>query len=174
MGTIADKLAKLNTTKAELKSAINGSGNVVGDVFSAYPFAISSGKSAIASAITEKGVETGIDATFRQMADNISKIESSPVYQTSTLTIYSTIGFGVCYPYIENGKILYKEVTQNGDVQTVQNYPVFFWYKNPSSYSPYLSGITEFQNILSIPLTNAKIIIGTITASNSLIRIAYG
>ena len=40
MGTIADKLAKLNTTKEELKAALAEKGQTVGDVFSAYPAAV--------------------------------------------------------------------------------------------------------------------------------------
>lgn len=74
--TTADKLAKLNATKADLKAAINGSGNTVGAVFSAYPAAITSGKTAIAQAITEKGVETEETDTFAQMAANIGQIDT--------------------------------------------------------------------------------------------------
>ena len=73
--TTADKLAKLSSTKAALKSAINGSGSTVGDVFSTYPTAITSGKSAIAQAITDKGVTTAANATFQQMANNIGQIQ---------------------------------------------------------------------------------------------------
>lgn len=40
MGTIADKLAKLNTTKEELKAALAEKGQTVGEVFSAYPDAV--------------------------------------------------------------------------------------------------------------------------------------
>lgn len=40
MGTIADKLAKLNTTKEELKAALAEKGQTVGEVFSAYPAAV--------------------------------------------------------------------------------------------------------------------------------------
>ena len=40
MGTIADKLAKLAATKADLKSALAEKGQTVGDVFSAYPAAV--------------------------------------------------------------------------------------------------------------------------------------
>ena len=85
--TTADKLAKLNSTKAALKSAINGSGSTVGDVFSAYPTAITSGKSAIAQAITDKGVTTAANATFQQMAANIGQIESGGGFAgTATVT----------------------------------------------------------------------------------------
>ena len=78
MGTIAEKLAKIEETKAALKSAINGIGNIVGDVFDEYPTAISSGKSAIAAAITGKGVATAATNTFAQMATNIGEIGDSP------------------------------------------------------------------------------------------------
>lgn len=38
--TTADKLAKLNTTKEELKAALAEKGQTVGEVFSAYPDAV--------------------------------------------------------------------------------------------------------------------------------------
>ena len=38
--TTADKLAKLNTTKEDLKAALAEKGQTVGDVFSAYPAAV--------------------------------------------------------------------------------------------------------------------------------------
>ena len=85
MGTIADKLAKLNTTKAALKSAINGSGNVVGDVFSTYPSAITTGKSAIAQANALSQSETTADATFEQMAANIGQFESGAKITTTRI-----------------------------------------------------------------------------------------
>lgn len=40
MGTIANKLAKLNSTKAALKAALAEKGQTVGDVFSTYPAAV--------------------------------------------------------------------------------------------------------------------------------------
>lgn len=86
MGTTADKLAKLTATKSSLKSAINGSGSVVGDVFSEYPTAITNGKSAIAAAITNKGVQTAADATFQTMAENVGKIETGSQIETVTIT----------------------------------------------------------------------------------------
>ena len=76
MGTIEEKLNALKATKAALKAAINGSGNTVGDKFSDYPVAVSDGKSIIASVVTAKGVQTAADATFAQIANNISQIES--------------------------------------------------------------------------------------------------
>ena len=49
---------------------------------------VSSGKSLIASAITDKGVTTHSDATFEIMANNISKIEQGDV----TITGYNIVG----------------------------------------------------------------------------------
>lgn len=82
--TTADKLAKLSSTKAALKSAINGSGSTVGDVFSEYPTAITSGKSAIAQEITDKGVETAATDTFAQMATNIGQIATGSIYEETS------------------------------------------------------------------------------------------
>lgn len=75
--SIQSEIDRLTTIKANLKVAINGaSGATVGEVFGDYPGAITSGKAAIASAITEKGVATAADATFQQMAENVAAIET--------------------------------------------------------------------------------------------------
>ena len=77
--SIQNEIDRLATVKADLKAAINGaSGSTVGDIFGDYPGAITSGKSAIAAAITDKGVTTAADATFQQMAENIGAIQSGP------------------------------------------------------------------------------------------------
>lgn len=46
---------------------------------------VSNGKSAIASAITDKGISTASDATFQTMADNISSIETGSSIATGTV-----------------------------------------------------------------------------------------
>ena len=74
--TTADKLKKLSSTKASLKSAINGTGATVGDVFSAYPDAIFKAKEDIAAAITEKGVATAPYYTFDTLVANIKAIKT--------------------------------------------------------------------------------------------------
>ena len=89
MGTTSQKLQKLAETKAGIKSAINGSGNTVGDVFSIYPAAITAGKSSIAYAITAKGVTTAPTDTFTQMATNIEQIVSGG---EAVVTIHSVYG----------------------------------------------------------------------------------
>lgn len=47
---------------------------------------VSDGKSLIASAITEKGVETASDATFETMASNIGNIEVSTLPSSATFS----------------------------------------------------------------------------------------
>lgn len=75
--SIQSEIDRLTAVKSDLKAAINGaSGSTVGDVFGEYPVAVTSGKAAIAAAITKKGVATAADATFQQIAENIGKIES--------------------------------------------------------------------------------------------------
>lgn len=85
MGTISDKLAKVADTKAALKTAINGTGATVGDVFADYPTAVSDGKAGIASAITAKGVTTPADATFATLKANVAKISTGkdPLFGTA-------------------------------------------------------------------------------------------
>lgn len=74
--TTADKLAHLQSIKNGLKKSINGSGNIVGDVFADYPGAVDDFRSKVATAITEKGVATAATDTPDQMAANIGAIES--------------------------------------------------------------------------------------------------
>ena len=60
--------ATLNTSAQDLKSAIN-------EVF----LSVSNGKQLIATAITDKGVETSSDSTFQTMATNIKNISSANI-----------------------------------------------------------------------------------------------
>ena len=65
--TTADKLAKLNATKADLKAALAEKGQTVGDVFSTYPAAvraIESGGELVTGTITE-----GRSSTTTQYSD---------------------------------------------------------------------------------------------------------
>ena len=72
---------------SSLKDAVDGMGTtyatkteleaVSADVEECFQ-SVSNGKALVASAITDKGVETAADATFQQMADNISSLEVFP------------------------------------------------------------------------------------------------
>lgn len=102
--SIQSEIDRLATVKADLKAAINGaSGATVGDVFGDYPGAITSGKAAIASAITEKGVATAADATFQQMAEKIGEIQSTPEYE---LVEVSTSGANTQFITLKDGALL--------------------------------------------------------------------
>ena len=86
-GTTEDKLQLLENTKAGLKTAINATGHTVGEVFSAYPAAVTAykdevdaGYAQIAAAITDKGVPTEATDTPAQMAANIGEIAGEDVY----------------------------------------------------------------------------------------------
>lgn len=74
MGTTADKLARLNETKALLKTAINDP--ALGDRFADYPTAITDGKAYIAQKITEKDVAASRNDTFKQLGDKVGEIQS--------------------------------------------------------------------------------------------------
>ena len=53
---------------------------------------VSDGKSKIAAAITDKGINTAADATFNTMANNISKIETgSSIQKDNTKILYNKV-----------------------------------------------------------------------------------
>ena len=53
---------------------------------------VSDGKSKIAAAITDKGINTAADATFNTMANNISKIEAGSSIQKDNMKILCNKG----------------------------------------------------------------------------------
>lgn len=64
---------------------------------------VSEGKSAIAAAITDKGVTTAADATFQTMADNVAAIESGGKTATVSLEGSGKLGGVIAYYLSENG-----------------------------------------------------------------------
>lgn len=71
------------TDKGDLQTQINNLDNKVQDCFTSA----SDGKAAIASAITGKGVNTSADATFVDMAANISSIKTVPKLQVKNAVL---------------------------------------------------------------------------------------
>ena len=69
---------------------------------------VSDGKSKIAAAITDKGINTAADATFNTMANNISKIEAGSSIQKDNMKI-------LCNKGILNEIKCIVEVTKNVD-----------------------------------------------------------
>lgn len=69
---------------------------------------VSDGKSKIAAAITDKGINTAADATFNTMANNISKIETGSSIQKDNMKI-------LCNKGILNEIKCIVEVTKNVD-----------------------------------------------------------
>lgn len=115
MGTTADKLARLNETKVSMKAAINDP--ALGDKFADYPTAITIGKSAIASAITAKGVQTTANATFAQMVENVKKIDSE-TNETAKLTIISEDNQRLAYCcYINENNMI--EIDESQKVENI-------------------------------------------------------
>lgn len=70
--TTADKLAKLNATKADLKAALAEKGQTVGDVFSTYPAAVRAIETGPKTANVDFG--TGIQgATYHYVQNGVVK-----------------------------------------------------------------------------------------------------
>ena len=67
-----------STIVNNLNKKISSLENNMNEVFQS----VSNGKTLVASAITDKGVETANDATFQTMADNIAQIKSDSAIQT--------------------------------------------------------------------------------------------
>lgn len=94
MGTIADKLAKLNTTKEELKAALAEKGQTVGDVFSAYPAAVRAIETGGGTCTGSMQFSDKRGVKYIYIGDNgESKVSSSPI--TDNVMIGSILV--VCY-----------------------------------------------------------------------------
>lgn len=91
MGTIADKLAKLSETKADLKAALIEKGQTVGDVFSDYPAAVrtieTGGKTATLTIYAS--FPKGSTAVYIQTSDSCLKLSSVASGQTYTIVVPS-------------------------------------------------------------------------------------
>lgn len=69
----------------------------VKDAIDGLKASVSNGKSLIASAITDKGVDTAQDATFQQMADNIEQISGGSDTSDATATSFDILAGKTAY-----------------------------------------------------------------------------
>lgn len=148
MGTTEEKLQKLMQTKDDIKTAINGSGNTVGDKFSDYPVAITEGKAYIAQKITEKGVAASGNDTFQQLGDKVGEIQSGGKQFATVKKGKNVEGYSV----ITNGFVVKSDIFDN-TVEVEINSLIFPTPSN-SMYSLYLDGglVSEENPIIN----NAK------------------
>lgn len=161
-GTTEDKLQVLENTKAGLKTAINATGHTVGDVFSAYPAAVTAyknevddGYAQIAAAITDKGVPTEATDTPAQMATNIGQIETGGGNVTGTLNQVSFVsGLTIIWSDGENGYVEY--ITDPHDAIYVMKNSCIYVKDNLQAYN-ISGGISEIQPGGGSPLGSAKV-----------------
>ena len=92
------------------------------DAYNSLKTSVSNGKSAVASAITDKGISTSATATFDTMASNIRAISTgvtlSPV--VADFTFYQTMFMGgvppvYYYLYYFDTNMIQKSITDVGD-----------------------------------------------------------
>ena len=84
---------------------------------------VSNGKAIVASAITDKGVQTSSDATFSEMAQNISQIPSGGGVKEKTVNFYNYTG-ELVYSYTANEVA---ELTELPEAPTVQGMTFQTW-----------------------------------------------
>ena len=101
---------------------------------------VSEGKSAIAAAITDKGVQTAADATFQTMAENVGKIESGAVVSTCNVTLINSANDRSLSVVALNDKLEYfisRRVIPGGQltVSVVKNSVFFVNYSSGNTLS---------------------------------------
>lgn len=151
VATLGDdgKLSDSQIPSAEKMPYTNNSQETVSGALDELFTSVSEGKSLIAAAVTDKGVETAADATFSEMAENINAISSGPsktellvepltysgaVYIAGSLgqnaTLYTNAFYFDCYV----GEVLYAMATSVTNMSNCEiiNIDKSLWY-NPQS-----------------------------------------
>lgn len=157
--TILNSLAA--TTTGYALDAVQG--KALNDAIASLKKSVSDGKSAIASAITAKGVSTASDASFSTMATNIGNISTgvSPIDLLKGDKLKISGGYssdyisqlcdsnayqGGGYPYNSNGKInVWHVCPTNGGVGLLNSRYVLYDYTRGTTYSTY-------QNYFSVKI----------------------
>lgn len=102
-GTIAEKDSAIQALRAQvtalnysisslqtLNTSLTGQLNTANTKYNTLSSEVTSGKSAVASAITNKGVTTAANASFSTMASNVTNIPIGVKYKTGSITSAST------------------------------------------------------------------------------------
>ena len=113
---------------------------------------VSNGKSAVASAITDKGVSTSATASFNTMANNIRKIVTSNIYTINNfnneLISDDKITHYPCYEYGSGNNITYH--AENTSLQNGRNYFYFNMKLNNYTQVELYTGANKYPLYLSI------------------------
>lgn len=109
---------------------------------------VSNGKTAIAAAITDKGVETAADATFNTMAENIKAIKSGGGGNLPSFDSYKITGNGQYAFAYNNHSWIYKNNIPI-DVTGTNTIPYMFYYSDKVEHLPDLetSHITNMESM---------------------------
>ena len=156
-------------------------GKLLNDSITSLKKSVSDGKSAIASAITNKGVSTSSDASFNTMASNIASISGTnisdffSVYNVESRNNYIPSTYSIItistnsYPVTSNEEYLYAPFLMAGDIVKCGNF-IFSNYKNNSStFNLTVENIstgkkTVYTSVSSITLDGS--ILGTVIVVN--------
>lgn len=113
---------------------------------------VSNGKSAVASAITDKGVSTSATASFNTMANNIRKIVTSNIYtinnSNNELISDDKITHCPCYEYGTGNNITYH--AENTSLTNGKNYFYFNMKLNNYTQVELYTGANNYPLYLSI------------------------
>ena len=113
---------------------------------------VSNGKSAVASAITDKGVSTSATASFNTMANNIRKIVTSNIYtinnSNNELISDDKITHCPCYEYGSGNIITYH--AENTSLENGKNYFYFNMKLNNYTQVELYTGANRYPLYLSI------------------------
>ena len=103
-------------------STIITSDNVQGAIDQLFT-SVSEGKSLIAKAVTDKGVQTALDATFEKIAENVGKIRGTTSFDKEFAKIYNplyaqayTLNRGLSIKFVDNKRIVLQRNTSKTNI----------------------------------------------------------
>lgn len=149
------------------------------DLFSS----VSEGKSLIAAAVTEKGVETAADSTFQEMAENIQQISTEiPLEVVDCYLGLSTTGI-LLYPTLTGGSsdkssiedLHYNKMeygNPSGNFKVVKDYPMVLLYEPSRS----IANMMDMKETIfgDVPSSNYRFYIVQITGPSPALQLHSG